>query len=1456
MTNSRKYSLISILVILALAFALFFTMAVLPVRISATAEDAEPGEHMHDEITFTAWTSTTSLPSAAGNYYLTGNVTLGGTWTKPGGTVNLCLNGFGIKTTSGRVILVNGGIFNLYDCGTATHYFDVDGNGKAINVNDESGDKSFTGGYITGGNGGRGLGQTSYYWGEGGGILVWSGTFNMYGGTILGNYAGHGGGVEVVNATMNMYGGDIIHNQCGEGGSAVNLRSQSGNTVTMNLYDGNLCYNKGTVIDQSYCYGSRKLNIYGGNISNNNGTAVWCSNLLIDGSPVVEGNTGRGVGVHSSMSVKGSPVIRDNASGNFWVNTNCVITLTGALDIEPTGVTMREAAGGVFTSGWSTYMGDADPTDYFVSDAEGYQVDLSEGEAKLSTEQPVTIYVADSQDTTKTLSIKLSKTVATAMEAAANEFGVDAEDYKLVYAGTPMQEASTLKSYSVQNESTLQLVSRSNLKNITLVPSATTTATETTPGFLDAVRQGDTITITYASTHNDGMVEMLVTTAFDESLFHLTSFSVDEAHYSLLNDYGYDTPITAAEFIRQHNAALNAGEEPYTDRLSFVISYKDGVRDNVGYLSDHFITVTYTAVKDVPGGTEFSFGFDMSKNGAYTNAAWDGDTLLEIVDADNVTVTEKMVTFAVKGAVSATIPEGQTLYFHRSETNGIYALSEDDILLRYLQPAFEVGEENPYLADGGTRTFVFYTKNEQDEYIPILDVNDNPILPIEVGEYYVKAVFTATTLYLGSETEIVPITVTKTTIDLPEILLRSSDREEAEAMDTETLILTMTGVVYGSELSPKELVEGVEADLGLPDEGGPIDELVYSYTKKDAEGVYQPYYGDVNFFAVENLSVGEYQLTISLRNDSYVAFAGTDLTALHLYVNIVHRPLTVRTLIGGESSVALTYGDAAPEASEFTYTVEGILESEEELILNELAFEVTSENSYEQYDAVGTYLYTATVTGEVPSNYTIADNLTAEIVVSAKALSIGVEYEGGVATFAFSGVVNDDEVNVVYSVDGVDLAANIYTAVAADLEKETIVATVTPDNANYAAANKQLLAVYGVTFGVTEPFAAATGMPDAQYIFEGCLASAPADPACERYAFKYWYTEDALVSYDFDTPVTESIALTAEWEQVVFEYKFRALNSEASFERGVYRDLKWENDRFVLADGSESFPFTKNTEIPMTATIGSFRVARWVKAVKVEDAYTYTVVERFEAAVGVENDEDAYYIAVMTLDLGMGDVDGDGSITAADIVRMKKYLVGVRYTTLNSESAVWQAIGEEVPAGGYFYSFLWDVNDDGHADTRDILASREALATGYAYEIVSDVNVNGVIYSNEVVIGPTDSVFETDVTAVADAEALFAALDSGKKVGLLADIEITDEENETRFNASSDLYIDLGGKTLKVGNLILNTTGKITLKNGVLDMASGIALIAEDGVYTTGLKKADGDALSDNNGETVVQFEP
>ena len=121
----------------------------------------------HDGITFTGWTGMSSLPAEAGNYYLANDVAIDSTWNVPAGTTNLCLNGHGILMTgTNRVIHVSSGCtLNLYDCGTeAVHKFTVtnpsDGGAGLAKVNDslESGYQTFTGGYITGGQGGQGGG--------------------------------------------------------------------------------------------------------------------------------------------------------------------------------------------------------------------------------------------------------------------------------------------------------------------------------------------------------------------------------------------------------------------------------------------------------------------------------------------------------------------------------------------------------------------------------------------------------------------------------------------------------------------------------------------------------------------------------------------------------------------------------------------------------------------------------------------------------------------------------------------------------------------------------------------------------------------------------------------------------------------------------------------------------------------------------------------------------------------------------------------------------------------------------------------------------------------------------------------------------------------------------------------------------------------------------------------------
>lgn len=85
------------------------------------AEDsASAEEHKHNDVIFTAWTKTDSLPTDAGNYYLTENVTLSDPWHLPGGgeTTTLCLNGKTIRTSgTGCVIFIGfANRLNLYDC--------------------------------------------------------------------------------------------------------------------------------------------------------------------------------------------------------------------------------------------------------------------------------------------------------------------------------------------------------------------------------------------------------------------------------------------------------------------------------------------------------------------------------------------------------------------------------------------------------------------------------------------------------------------------------------------------------------------------------------------------------------------------------------------------------------------------------------------------------------------------------------------------------------------------------------------------------------------------------------------------------------------------------------------------------------------------------------------------------------------------------------------------------------------------------------------------------------------------------------------------------------------------------------------------------------------------------------------------------------------------------------------
>ena len=374
-----------------------------------------PKPQEHDGIIFVAWTLTDSLPTS-GSYYLTEDVIISAT-ANVTGTLNLCLNGHGIKLNgSGSVIKVGEGTtLKLYDCDAETkHRYSVASpaeNGAGVaTVNDklagvEGQDyQTFTGGYITGGYmaGGysygaginiEGNGATLYMYGGtiignrltagatgGGGVCVqdWdkSGGFYMYGGSIIGNTANYGGGVYVRCGKMELFGGNIGKNVAnGNIGGAVLV---FGGNSTLIVRDGIISNNKAVHGGAFEASGDGTITICGGSITNNLATSKGGAltnqrtdgdnspaNFNISGAPVFSGNTAAG---------KASDIYLCNTA---VLNLTAAMTNTTKIGIAKTSVT------GAFTSGWTTYMSGKEPADYFVSDGAQYVIGLVNGEAAL-----------------------------------------------------------------------------------------------------------------------------------------------------------------------------------------------------------------------------------------------------------------------------------------------------------------------------------------------------------------------------------------------------------------------------------------------------------------------------------------------------------------------------------------------------------------------------------------------------------------------------------------------------------------------------------------------------------------------------------------------------------------------------------------------------------------------------------------------------------------------------------------------------------------------------------------------------------------------------------------------------------------------------------------------------------------------------------------------------------------
>ncbi len=306
----------------------------------------------HDDVKFEPWPGGTGLPTEAGNYYLTDDVTLNKTWTVPAGTTNLCLNGHVIKLAddaTGSVINALGNAtLNLYDCNDDAwpHLFAYSKTGAWKLLESYEGEAPVTieeitsatkegtavlveGGVITGGTG-----TSSYNSLCGGAVFVGGGaTFNMYGGNIVGNHVtGCGGGVYVLFAnsgstTFNLYGGRICGNAANHG-AGVHM---NGDAFT--IYGGSIENNTATGDGGGVCINSNGFTMHGGtirnNVANHNGGGVCNggSGFAMDGGTItgntVNGNYGGGVYVgNTSITLGGDAKIIGNTVNNLYLGAN------------------------------------------------------------------------------------------------------------------------------------------------------------------------------------------------------------------------------------------------------------------------------------------------------------------------------------------------------------------------------------------------------------------------------------------------------------------------------------------------------------------------------------------------------------------------------------------------------------------------------------------------------------------------------------------------------------------------------------------------------------------------------------------------------------------------------------------------------------------------------------------------------------------------------------------------------------------------------------------------------------------------------------------------------------------------------------------------------------------------------------------------------------------------------
>lgn len=309
--------------------------------------------HKKDNINVALADEGTPLPTSgtlsAGTYYLASDLTVSSILNITSGDVIVNLNGY----------TLNGG---GRDKGT----FYVTGGTLTVNGKDDATGKrgviNNAGGYYPG---------SGYSYGGALYITAGGATFNDL--DITNCQANWGGAINMSNSAVTLNNCNLSGNKATNGygypcAISVGDSSTAGTGLTVN--GGEMFTNDAAI----HLGDKAKATINGAYIHDNERFGVRVegsgTTLNISGDTIIENNA---ISATSTTPVN----LRLNGTNQAKATITSALGENASIGVTITGSTNE----GVFTSGWSTVMGDAEPSDYFFSDKSSYAIGLQDGEA-------------------------------------------------------------------------------------------------------------------------------------------------------------------------------------------------------------------------------------------------------------------------------------------------------------------------------------------------------------------------------------------------------------------------------------------------------------------------------------------------------------------------------------------------------------------------------------------------------------------------------------------------------------------------------------------------------------------------------------------------------------------------------------------------------------------------------------------------------------------------------------------------------------------------------------------------------------------------------------------------------------------------------------------------------------------------------------------------------------------